>query len=225
MKIEWNKVTWYSKTLAMVLFVGAVIVAFYLGREFQAETMNIAGTQEQVFECSEQPLLGNEDLYTEIMVPLVEVDNNVLYDLGEIKFVPYLVPKTSALLTAVYEELFTWKSHTDYYDSKAGDISIVNGVGLQRRTFFDRVIIDASGTAALYLEGELDADFTHTPNMEFYYFQRQIEAAAFQFETVERLDVYINGEVVNWCNYPRDADDEEAGCGEFGPNLWSANKI
>jgi hypothetical protein len=33
MNIEWNKVTWYSKLLAVVLFVGVFVLAFYLGKE------------------------------------------------------------------------------------------------------------------------------------------------------------------------------------------------
>lgn len=31
MRIEWNKVTWYSKLLAVVLFVGTFFMGFYLG--------------------------------------------------------------------------------------------------------------------------------------------------------------------------------------------------
>ncbi|OGY61172.1 MAG: hypothetical protein A3F99_00740 [Candidatus Colwellbacteria bacterium RIFCSPLOWO2_12_FULL_43_11] len=31
MHIEWNKVTWYSKLLAVVLFVGTFFLGFYLG--------------------------------------------------------------------------------------------------------------------------------------------------------------------------------------------------
>lgn len=35
MKIEWNKVTWYSKLAAVVLFVGVFFLGFWLG------TMNV----------------------------------------------------------------------------------------------------------------------------------------------------------------------------------------
>jgi membrane-bound inhibitor of C-type lysozyme len=31
MKIEWNKVTWYSKLVAVVLFVGVFYLGFYIG--------------------------------------------------------------------------------------------------------------------------------------------------------------------------------------------------
>ena len=30
-KIEWNKVTWYSKLLAVVVFIATFIIAFKLG--------------------------------------------------------------------------------------------------------------------------------------------------------------------------------------------------
>lgn len=32
MKIQWNKVTWYSMMLAIVLYVGVFCIAFYLGQ-------------------------------------------------------------------------------------------------------------------------------------------------------------------------------------------------
>ncbi|GEM_PF-5038569 len=35
MKIEWNKVTWYSKLAAVVLFVGVAVGAFWFGRWYE----------------------------------------------------------------------------------------------------------------------------------------------------------------------------------------------
>jgi len=35
MSIEWNKVTWYSKATAIVVFVGTLLLGFYLGGEYQ----------------------------------------------------------------------------------------------------------------------------------------------------------------------------------------------
>jgi uncharacterized membrane protein (Fun14 family) len=31
MKIEWNKVTWYSQVIAIILFVAVFALGFYLG--------------------------------------------------------------------------------------------------------------------------------------------------------------------------------------------------
>ena len=39
MKIEWNKVTWYSKLLAVLVFIATFIIAFNLGILY--EQMNI----------------------------------------------------------------------------------------------------------------------------------------------------------------------------------------
>lgn len=36
MKIEFNKVTWYSKILALIVILGAIIWAFFLGRNYEA---------------------------------------------------------------------------------------------------------------------------------------------------------------------------------------------
>lgn len=36
MKIEWNKVTWYSKLAAVILFIGILPVwTFYLGTQYE----------------------------------------------------------------------------------------------------------------------------------------------------------------------------------------------
>ena len=35
MKIQWNKVTWYSKVIAVVLFVGVFFLGLYLGKEYE----------------------------------------------------------------------------------------------------------------------------------------------------------------------------------------------
>ena len=35
MKIEWNKVTWYSKILALILFIALPIFAFCLGMKYE----------------------------------------------------------------------------------------------------------------------------------------------------------------------------------------------
>ena len=34
MKIEWNKVTWYSKLLALVIFVALPFIGFYYGAQY-----------------------------------------------------------------------------------------------------------------------------------------------------------------------------------------------
>ncbi len=50
MKIEWNSVTWYSKLLAVVVFVVALFVAFCLG--IQYEQMRVAREKMVLSELS-----------------------------------------------------------------------------------------------------------------------------------------------------------------------------
>ena len=35
MKIVWNKVTWYSKLVAVVLFVMVLVLGIYIGQQYQ----------------------------------------------------------------------------------------------------------------------------------------------------------------------------------------------
>ena len=42
MKIEWNKVTWYSKLLAVVVFLATFVVAFNLGILYEQAHINTA---------------------------------------------------------------------------------------------------------------------------------------------------------------------------------------
>ncbi len=42
MKIKWNQVTWYSKTLALAMFIIFPILAFYLGIVYQKQRQTIA---------------------------------------------------------------------------------------------------------------------------------------------------------------------------------------
>lgn len=64
MQIEWNKVTWYSKTFTVVVFIGSFFLAFYLGQEYgelkaiieQSSTMLEAERntiKAAVFNCSD----------------------------------------------------------------------------------------------------------------------------------------------------------------------------
>ena len=48
MKIQWNVVTWYSKLLAVILFIGALPVwTFYIGTQYQ-QTKDILATEPSV---------------------------------------------------------------------------------------------------------------------------------------------------------------------------------
>lgn len=40
MKIQWNKVTWYSKLAAVIIYVCTFALAFWLGRMYEAQHPN-----------------------------------------------------------------------------------------------------------------------------------------------------------------------------------------
>lgn len=48
MVIEWDKVTWYSKLAAVILFVGVFELGFYLGKEFEKTSPQISDRQEMI---------------------------------------------------------------------------------------------------------------------------------------------------------------------------------
>lgn len=51
MKIEWNKVTWYSKIVAVIVFVATFWIGFSIGAKYQAAA--------DKFEAANQPVLLN----------------------------------------------------------------------------------------------------------------------------------------------------------------------
>ncbi len=46
MRIKWNEVTWYSKILAIILFVGVFWLGFYLGQKYGFTQGVLEGTPE-----------------------------------------------------------------------------------------------------------------------------------------------------------------------------------
>lgn len=67
MKIEFNKVTWYSKLFALIVFIGSFFLAFYLGQKCGVSNYIVEEYSKQpeiinsaVFACPE-----NKAIYTE----------------------------------------------------------------------------------------------------------------------------------------------------------------
>jgi uncharacterized membrane protein len=48
MTIEWNKVTWYSTLLALIVFVVTVSGGFYYGIQYQKSVMDLQNNQMQI---------------------------------------------------------------------------------------------------------------------------------------------------------------------------------
>ncbi|GEM_PF-1993348 len=68
MKIEWNKVTWYSKLAAVVLFVGVAVGAFWFGRWYE-DARHKSRDQESAVSVSQN--LGDQKTIQEINLPEV----------------------------------------------------------------------------------------------------------------------------------------------------------
>lgn len=48
-KIEWNRVTWYSKLIAVILFVATFYIAFMFGKQAQRiDDQQVVSTQQNI---------------------------------------------------------------------------------------------------------------------------------------------------------------------------------
>ena len=48
MHIEWNKVTWYSKLAAVIIFVATFFIGFYLGRQYESARVAATSAEKDV---------------------------------------------------------------------------------------------------------------------------------------------------------------------------------
>lgn len=150
---------------------------------------------------------------TTITVPLVN-ENSAGADFGPfgclsyIKFVEREVPQTQAVLGATYNWLFSNPASVGAYS---------NTIATQTNLDFQSVEI-VNGTAKVYLTGSVMGN--HCADATF---AAQIEQAAFQYPTVSDIEVYVNGELFDWCDIS-DADPEESGCDE-NPKLWNSQRM
>lgn len=151
---------------------------------------------------------------TTIMVPLIDNDN--IGQFGPfgcgayLSFMPRQVPETQAVLAATYNWLFSNPSSFD-----GGNY--FNTVASQTNLDFQSVEI-VNGVAKVYLTGFVMGN--HCADATF---AAQIEQAALQYPTVNNIQVYVNGQLFNWCSIS-DADPSEDGC-DTTPKLWNSQRI
>ncbi len=133
-----------------------------------------------------------------VMIPKLEWNDTV----GEfvVNYHQATVPKSPAVLNAVYKKLFDENEYNGTYEgTHFKSVSIINGV------------------AQVYLTGT----WYPTGDMSKLYFTRNIEAAAFQYPNVKEVQVYLNGEPFDWCI--DDESDGENGCPET-QYLWNVTR-
>ncbi len=154
---------------------------------------------------------------TTIMVPVIilEESNYSTADFGRfgcsthIKFIPQQVPETQAVLNATYEWLFNNNYQTSQYS---------NIVPTQQTSLNYQSVEIVNGVAKVYLTGSM-----REYGCAFSAFAGQIEQAALQYPSVNDIQVYVNGQLFDWCLISQ-ADPEESGCDE-NPKLWNTQKI
>lgn len=158
--------------------------------------------------------MSGDDLssITVLQIPVVTSNGNIGCGNGII-FAPHAVPRTQAVLNASYEKLFDLKYLPEI---EADDVR--NVVALEDMLFYSGVSLDDSGTAKLLLEGES----TQIYNCTIPTFKAQIEQTALQFDTVNSLEVYLNDELWDWCDFSQ-ADPSEDGC-DVNPKYWISVK-
>jgi len=137
---------------------------------------------------------------TVLQIPLIKEGGNIGCGVG-IFFAPHWTPKTSAVLDATYRLLFDLKPlpeiATDGFRNTVGEY-----LGLHYKSVS---IVD--GTAKLMLTGNMTGP-GHCAEPEL---RAQINQAAFHFDSVKKIEVYLNGKLFDWCSMS-DADPSEDGC-------------
>ncbi|PID52086.1 MAG: hypothetical protein CR972_03615 [Candidatus Moraniibacteriota bacterium] len=144
---------------------------------------------------------------TMISVPFIFGTGNVGCGVG-IKFVSYKVEHTQSVLDIVYRKLF---------DSGL-EISpeYRNPILSYEFLMYDSVVL-SNGNARVYLSGDMRGP-GHCTLPEI---RALIDEAAFQFDTVDTVTVYLNGEIYDWCE--KDLSDGETGC-PAKKKLWIDRK-
>lgn len=120
------------------------------------------------------------------------------------------IPATQGVLNAVYDWMF---SHPVSYD----DNNYSNIVAAYPQLDYSNVTI-TNGTAKVYLTGSMAGGPGHCAEPAM---AAQIEQAAFQYPSVQRIEVYLNNQLFDWCSIS-DAPDE--GFCANGAMLWAKNK-
>ena len=113
----------------------------------------------------------------------------------DIEYTPVEVPYSLGVMNAAYEAFFA--QHDGVYNGLTYDSVDLSG-----------------GVAVVNLEG------TYIPvgTMTDLYVREEINAVAFQFETVNAIEVRLHGNVWNWCDYDQ-SDANEGPCPQT-PRFW-----
>lgn len=153
---------------------------------------------------------------TTIQVPLIINGGTSPQQIGPFGCGTYLVlmdrqvPQTQGVLNAVYQWMFSNPLSFD-------DNNFSNIVAAYPQLDYSNVAL-VNGVAKVYLTGSMNGRPGHCAEPAM---AAQIEQAAFQYPTVSSIEVYLNGQLFDWCTIS-DAPDE--GFCAQGPQYWKKNK-
>lgn len=193
--------------ILFILFVGVLILGYLFINNNQngGDNLGLNNTEEEVL---------NQNGTMALMVPMLS-ENSVNADFGPfgcgtyIQFVEKEVPQTQAVLNATYQWLF----NNNYQESGLVNLVPVQQVNLN----FQNAEIQ-NGIAKVYLTGSV-----MEYGCAFAGFAGQIEQAALQYPTVNDIEVYLNGQLFDWCSISQ-ADPEEDGC-DTTSKLWNSQRM
>lgn len=149
---------------------------------------------------------NHKEIFTVLQIPLIKDGGNIGCG-ADIFYAPHAIPKTEQVLDNTYRMLFDIK-----HSPEISADGFRNTVAAFDRTFYDRVTLQ-NGIAKVYLTGNIMSPGT-CADPEF---KAQIEAVAFQFESVKEIQVYLNDQRFDWCTL--DVSGGEGFC-KAGPRYW-----
>ena len=148
---------------------------------------------------------------TVVQIPLIKDGGNVGCGVG-VFYAPHTVAKTTGVLDATYRLLFDLKPNPEI----SAD-AFRNTLGGYTKLHYDSVSI-TNGTAKVMLSGTMYGP-GHCAEPEM---RAQVNQAAFYFDTVKKVEVYLNGKLFDWCT-TSDADPSEDRC-DTTPRYWIDTK-
>lgn len=159
---------------------------------------DVDGNKEDVIDTTEgqsieiQQELSNEDQMT-ISIASWNLD-------GSVSFQEYIVPQRPGVLDASLQKIFAVEGDEN---------GVYNGLS------YSDVILD-NGIARIFLEG----DFIAAGDLSGAFMRNNINQTAFQFDTVDTVEVYVNDQFFDWCI---DSASDEGPCPET-PQYWIDSK-
>lgn len=214
-----------KKILAILIAAIAGLAVLYFGGKYFTKSFNTSPTTtfnetgnfnrnditfnyQTNFDDQQVETDANSGIAPEITPELMTVNIPLVADTG-IVFRQYLVPESPAVLNAVYTRLFDLDANPVQNESIS---NVVANSGLS----YDSVSL-SRGVVVLNLSGQY-----LRMHLGDFSFRQQINATAFQYSTVNSIEVFLNGNRFDWCDVS-DADPSESGC-DTTPRFWIDSK-